>query len=71
MKISDVLKMMDEIQRVNFAPQTWFPQLRRLLEQAQASEEAQVDEDDSKYYNDSQCPICHSTFGHRISCPRG
>jgi hypothetical protein len=40
MKEKDVWQQMKEIERSVYAPQSWWGQLRRLLEQAQATDEA-------------------------------
>ena len=40
MKAAEVLQQMNEIERTVYATQSWWPQLRRLLEQVRAVEEA-------------------------------
>ena len=40
MKAAEVLQQMNEIERTVYATQSWWPQLRRLLEQTLAVEEA-------------------------------
>ena len=68
MKAKEVLSLMDEIERTVYATQSWWPQLRRLIEQKDAAESTSTSSTAS--FSLGGCWYCGRPRGtHTLDCP--